>query len=368
MNLRSIIIPIIFVSLLNAAEQDFRGQLSLFGNAWKPNSIWYGGAGLQYIPNLQITNALSNARSIDFEASVYLYINNTRGEYSDDFKPYRLNLRYATQQSEVQAGLQQINFGPAQLLRSLMWFDRKDPTDPLNFSEGVWGLRYKYIFLNNANIWVWGLLSEKETKGYETMWSDKIRPEVGGRFQVPVPAGEIAVTAHHREIFINRSDSYPTDVPDRTYYDNRIALDGRWDIIVGAWFETVVQNIHGFGSDYFVKMSTLGMDYTFGIGNGLYVLAEHMVNQTATELFASDQEYQLSAVMANYPVGMFDTISLMAFYSWKTDDFIQYINWQRTYDKIAVNLALFHFPDTQFSIINTIGGDIGLRLMLIYNH
>ena len=366
MRMRHLFILVILTSLANAAEQDFRGQLSLYGNAWKSNSIWYGGAGLQYIPNLQITNALSDARSIDFEASVYLYIDNNSGEFSDDFKPYRLNLRYATQQSEIQVGLQQINFGPAQLLRSLMWFDRKDPTDPLNFAEGVWGMRYRYYFLNNANIWTWGLLCN-DTKGYETMSSDKLMPEFGGRIQIPVPRGEVALTTHHRNIKMSGIRVEDTS-NDLNYTDNRIALDGRWDIVVGAWFETAIQKIKGSGIDRYTKMSTLGLDYTFGIGNGLYVLAEHMITQTATELFKSDREYQFSAMMLNYPLGMFDTISLMAFYSWQTEDFIQYINWQRAYDNIAINLALFHFPDTQFSTINTMECDIGFRVMIIYNH
>ena len=149
---------------------------------------------------------------------------------------------------------------------------------------------------------------------------------------------------------------------------NRIALDGRWDIIVGAWFETVVQNIHDSGYNHFTKMSTLGVDYTFGIGNGLYVLAEHMIVQDASELLSANLEYRYSAVMLNYPLGMFDNLSLMGFYSWDTDDFIQYLNWQRTYDKIMLSLALFHLPDTRLLTINTAGGDLGIRLMLIYNH
>jgi len=359
---------LILISLLSAAEKDFKGQLSLYGNSWESNNVWYGSSGIQYIPNLRISNDLSSGRLLDFETAMYYALNYSGSELGDNLRLYRLNLRYATPQSEMQIGLQKINFGPAQLLRSLMWFDRQDPTDPLNFAEGVWGLRYKYIFLNNANVWFWGLLCGDQTKGYETMSSDKIIPEFGGRFQFPVPAGEIALTTHHREIFMNRFSSYPSDIPDRIYYDNRIALDGRWDVVVGAWFEAAVQNIHGSGSNYFTRMLTLGTDYTFGIGNGLYVLGEHMITQAANELLSSNCEYQLSALMINYPLGMFDNLSVMAFYSWDTEDIIQYIAWQRSYDKFSINMALFHFPDTQFSTINVTNGDLGVRLMLIYNH
>jgi len=364
---RFCIILIILLQFGFAAERDFKGQLSLQGSGWNKDGIWDGGIGAQYIPNLRISNQLSPMSLVDFEVSVYGYINKEAGEASNDFRPYRFNLRYATQQSEAQIGLQKINFGPAQLLRSLMWFDRQSPTDPMNIAEGVWGLRYKYIFLNNANVWLWGLLCGDETKGYETMSNDKITPEYGGRVQIPVPRGEVALTTHHRDI--NRSDIRFTGTAyDYNYTDNRLALDGRWDVVVGAWFEAAVQNIHGSGSNYFTKMLTLGTDYTFGIGNGLYVLGEHMITQTADELLSSNREYQLSALMINYPLGMFDNLSLMAFYSWDTEDVIQYIAWQRSYDKFSINMALFHFPDTQFSTINVTNGDLGVRLMLIYNH
>ncbi len=349
-----------------AAERDFRGQLSLRGSGWNNDGIWYGGMGAQYIPNLRISNQLSPASLIDFEVSVYGYINKEAGEASDDFRPYRFNLRYATQQSETQIGLQKINFGPAQLLRSLMWFDRQSPTDPMNIAEGVWGLRYRYNFLNNANIWLWGLYGNGNPKGWEAYGSDKKIPEFGGRLQLPVPLGEFAFTTHHRNI---GGSSYTTFDGDdvNEIQETRLALDGRWDVIVGAWFEAVVQVQDYSGTDFFTKLLTLGTDYTFGIGNGLYVLGEHMISRISPDLTGYIHESQLSAVMLSYPLGLFDNLALMGFYSWKTKDAYQYVSWQRSYDKIVINLALFNFPDTQISTINTMGG-YGAQLMLIYNH
>ena len=55
-------------------------------------------------------------------------------------KPYRMWLRLSTSQLEIRAGLQKINFGSAALLRPLMWFDRIDPRDPLQLTDGVYGL------------------------------------------------------------------------------------------------------------------------------------------------------------------------------------------------------------------------------------
>ena len=98
----SLIIP----TLTFAAERDFKGQLSLEGIAWNRAGSWFHNVKIQYIPNLQISNALSSSRFVDFEGSFYLYINREDGAIGDDFRPYRLNLRYATKQSETQIGLQ----------------------------------------------------------------------------------------------------------------------------------------------------------------------------------------------------------------------------------------------------------------------
>lgn len=358
MNLRFLILMPGIVALLSATEWDIKGQLSFAGAGWESAGIWYGSAGLQYIPNLQFSKPFSASHFIDLELSLHGYINQQPGQYRDNVRPYRLNLRYATPQSEIQVGLQKINFGPAQLLRALMWFERQNPTDPMNIAEGVWGLRYRYIFLNNANIWLWGLYGNSAAKGWEMYGSARDVPEFGGRFQTPVPMGEIAVSGHTRIV-----KSSPAD-----FRENRIALDGRWDVVLGVWFEALVQHQEIAAPYRFTKTLTLGVDYTFGVGNGLYVLAEHLINQLANEIHKSDLGTQLSALMLNYPLGLFDNLALMTFYSWKSGDMIQYISWQRSYDKIVLNLALFHFPDIQLSTINTFGSDVGIRLMLIFNH
>jgi len=349
-----LIVPI----LTFAAERDFKGQLSLQGLGTHFSENWDGDAGLRYIPCLMLSQPISENRLFDAEISLNGFLQTGEKITDDNIELYRLAVRYATTQSEIQLGLQKINFGPAQLLRSLMWFDRLNPTDPLQIAAGVWGLRYRYNFLNNTNIWLWGLCGNSDPKGLETYGSVKTKPEFGGRVQTPVPRGEIALTGHTR--ILNNSI--------RNFRENRIAFDGRWDILVGTWIEAVVQHQEIASPYHYTKMLTLGLDYTFGIGNGLYVLGEYMINQLSNEFNESDRDAQLSAVMLNYPLGIFDNLALMAFYSWESDDMIQYISWQRTYDKIVLNLALFHYPDIKISMINTVGGGYGVQFMLIYNH
>ena len=93
----------------------------------------------------------------------------------------------------VRGGLQKINFGSANLLRPLMWFDQIDPRDPLQLTDGVWGILGRYYFLNNANIWVWGLIGNDQRKGWEVIPSVKNKPEFGFRVQMPIPGNYLSL-------------------------------------------------------------------------------------------------------------------------------------------------------------------------------
>lgn len=138
---------------------------------------------------------------------------------------------------EVRLGLQKINFGSANMLRPLMWFDQLDPRDPLQLTDGVWGLLGRYYFLNNANLWVWGLYGNNQQKMWETGNTYSGFPELGGRFQTPVPRGELAFTYHYRKADLSEHSllsNQPTSVGE-----NRVGIDGKWDLGVGLWFEAV---------------------------------------------------------------------------------------------------------------------------------
>ncbi|MBN2274896.1 MAG: hypothetical protein JXK95_11220, partial [Bacteroidales bacterium] len=133
----------------------FKGQMSAWAlyNPGNTLPIYLGG---RYIPQLNYSIQLPKKGKIDFEASAN--INGMAGFHPFDtgntdgkIKPYRLWARYSTRQFELRLGLQKINFGSASMLRPLMWFDKLDPRDPLQLTDGVWGLLARYYFLNNAN-------------------------------------------------------------------------------------------------------------------------------------------------------------------------------------------------------------------------
>ena len=164
---------------------------------------------INYVPAFSLKQYLGRGWILDAEISVnghesYRGASLLSVSRSGEIRPYRGWVRLALDRFEARLGLQKINFGSAMLLRPLMWFDRLDPSDPLQLTDGVYGLLLKYTFPGNANVWLWGLAGNGDPKGWETVGTKKSSPEFGGRVQVPVPAGEAALSYHHRTIDLTR--------------------------------------------------------------------------------------------------------------------------------------------------------------------
>lgn len=343
---------------LSAVESDLRGQFSvhMMRLANEESDI---SAGIRYIPQIQLSQAVRGKQMVDVELALNGYFSTVAELGNDHLDLYRLNARYLAPQWEFQVGLQKINFGPAQLLRALMWFERMDPRDPLRLTEAVYAARFRYGFLNNASLWFWSLYGNEEAKGYERYATAAGKPEWGGRLQVPVPRGEMALTLHQRE----------GDSGYREFQEMRYALDGRWDVLIGFWFEAVQYRRSVELAGQWDQTVTLGADYTFGIGSGLYMVCEHMFSRRYERFFENDDLMQASALMFNYPLGLFDNIALIGFYAWETDDLYKYLSWQRTYDNLIINLGLFHYPRSQaIASVGQIGAGYGFQIMFIYNH
>ena len=109
-------------------------------------------------------------------------------------KLYRLWFKAGSPQLEARTGLQRLNFGSAQILRPLQWFDNLDPTDILEQTEGVQALLIRKYFLNNANLWVWGIRGDGKPRGETPIATKEGTLELGGRIQLPLPNGEWALS------------------------------------------------------------------------------------------------------------------------------------------------------------------------------
>ncbi len=370
-----LLIGLVFGNQVWGQHVHLSGKVSVWGNYNQAGELdlWSGG---RYLPQLNYILYISSSHQIDFEASANL--NGAIGTlpfdsiYSDgNIKAYRAWARYSTNQFELRAGLQKINFGSSTMIRPLMWFDQVDPRDPLQFTDGVWGLLGRYYFLNNANLWLWVLYGNEEPKTWEVGITSQDRPEFGSRFQYPTTRGELALSFHHRFADTRQMDTLFMNhepVPE-----NRLGLDGKWDLGVGLWVEGVWfhrrKNI-GMLTNQIVLSA--GTDYTFGIGNGLHVLFEQLLLTYGEKSLQADDHFSFSILSVNYPFGILDNLGLMLYYDWNHHDVYNMLTWQRQFNNFSVYCIGFHNP-IKYQIPNTSGrenlfGGTGFQIMFVYNH
>lgn len=365
-------------SMLNhsyAQEFDLRGQISGWGVT---NPDVASQIGLRYIPDLIVGEYIGDYL-LDAEISFDMYgmaqfPNDQDTIFTDSkFDPYRLWLRFMATQYEIRIGLQKIDFGSAMLLRALMWFDSIDPRDPLQITEGVYGILGRYFFLNNANIWLWALYKNNLNRGWEIFNSDEDKPELGGRVQVPLFTGEIALTYHHRYIDISALPMVTATDTESSIPENRIALDGKWDVEVGFWFEAVlIKRELAYSALNYQRQTNMGLDYTFDVGNGLSAIAEQFSIHLSDQAFGSNQGTSITALSLSYPLGLLDDLTAILYYEWENKGWYRFVRWQRTYDNWSFYLMGFWNPD-QFQLFqtgsqNTLFTGKGLQLMMVFNH
>ena len=375
---------VLLVCLAGTPGPSLDGQAS----GWLVGS-WTGTAtgqgGLRYIPTLSLGTGSGQNPGLDAELAangrVSAEVRPESSETSARVKPYRLWLRLSGARYEARAGLQKVNFGSATLLRPLQWFDRLDPRDPLELTDGVYGLLGRYWFQNNANLWAWGLIGNSSAKGWEVCGSERWTPEFGGRAQFPVPRGEVAAT-YHRRSFRYGVPQPPVPAETLAVAEDRVGLDGKWDVGVGCWFEATLQRQGDGGTgggERWQRAGVLGLDYTFGIGSGLGVMVEHMSAGASTAALGtrsglSDDpvmslDAQVSAAMVSYPLGPVDDLSGIVFYDWQGSDVYGYLAWQRTLDNWVLSAAAFWNPSGAAAPVA--GGGAagkGLQLTVVFNH
>jgi hypothetical protein len=333
--------------------------------------------GLRFIPEFFLEKSLSKNITLDANVSFNSYGVATFEKIDDaqsegDIKPYRLWVRFSSSQFEVRLGLQKISFGSAALLRPLMWFDRMDPRDPLQLTEGVYALLFRYYFVNNTNVWVWGLYGNDDPKGWETSPSYKKTPEYGGRVQIPLLSGELAFSYHHRTADLNRGPFEGLFPTNNLIPENRYGLDGKWDISIGVWAEATLTHQETDLLPYpWQRAINAGLDYTFDIGNGLYALAEHLFLTQAQSAWSSGEDTSFSSFLLRYPLSIMDDLTAILYYDWENKEFYRFINWQRTTDNWMFNIIGFWNPE-EFLLYPTQAGNNpfvgkGFQIMATFN-
>jgi hypothetical protein len=368
---------------LSSQTLDFEGLLSgwaaVSGEKSTPSQ-----AGFRWLPAFTLAKSLGGESLLDAEFSVNAW--GSADIYAIDdirtngrVKFYRGQARFSSPRFEARLGLQKISFGSAAFLRPLMWFDRLDPRDPLQITDGVYGLLLRYYFLTNANIWLWGLYGNDDPKGWELLPTAKRRPELGGRIQTPLGKGELAFSFHHRQASFKTkpgdfgSGFSPAASSSATIPENRYALDGKWNLGVGVWFEAVLIRQDDERLPYSRQRSfVVGLDYTFDLGNGLHVLGEYFEYASGKDSWSDGEATRFLAVSLNYSVGILDNLTGIVYYDRENRDIYSFFRWQRTYDRWNFHLMAFWNPE-RFQIYRTeTGANLfagkGIQVMAVFHY
>ena len=358
---------------LNGQKVEFNGQIAGWGTV---NSSPAFQTGARYIPKLTWEIPTGKKFKIDGELSADSYLSYTHlpdsvGTFDSYAGFYRFWLRFSGERFEIRAGLQKINFGSAFMLRPLMWFDRIDPRDPLRLTKGVYGIQGKYFFRNNANIWLWMLYGNKNTKGWETIPSKYKRPEIGGRIQLPVPRGEMAFSYHNR-VAEFPSTWQPPVTGSSTFTEERFGYDIKVDLGVGIWLESAITHQKQDEISPFTRAATIGADYTFRIINGLNITAEQMFYTSSDKAFSKGANFSFTGFSAGFPLSIITRVNGIVFYDWKNKGLYRFANLSFTFDKLELNIIGFWNPE-KFSLFNYGTGPnmfagFGGQVMIVYNY
>jgi len=365
------------VALCYSQEITFKGQLSGWSGYYSKAQLPLG-VGSRYLPQLngefklyrstpEIYSPKERSPFADpraeFEIAANLYGNGmidpfTYSRWSGGARLYRGWLKIATDRAELRVGLQKINFGSATLLRPLMWFDKVDARDPLQFTDGVWGALGRYYLRDNSNIWLWVLYGNREGGPLDISDAGGVtskRPEYGGRAQLSIPKGEAALTYH------------------RKTEENRFAFDIKLDVTIGLWAEASWINKRAdLGVLTNQTLINIGADYTFGVGNGLNLIAEHLTLSYDKRPFDFSNIVKISALSASYPLGMNDNISYILYCDWKNGELYNFVNWRHNFRDLTLYImGYLNSGNTPISLMgnsNSLYTGSGVQIMLVYNH
>ncbi|MBN1895222.1 hypothetical protein JW906_12030 [bacterium] len=349
---------------LAAQNLVFQGQAS----AWMTAGESRHQAGIRYMPALFAECLLPDKWTAAAEFSLNAAGSATREACEGRLKAYRCWMRAARTRFEFRAGLQNIGFGPSVMFRPLMWFDRIDPTDPLRVTDGVWALLARYTSPGNSSLWIWALAGNGELKGWESIPSDPSLPEWGGRFQMSVPRGEAGLSLHRRRADLEKGLLGALPLGSGTAAETRGGLDIRFDAGIGLWGEAAwtrreLELLPG------ERMFGAGMDYTAGLGNGLYALAEYFHMDVSG---LPEGSFSLYALLVRYPPGLLDEVSGILFHDPLHGAWYRFIRWQRNFDRWSFLITGFFNPEAMrigpgFGNENLYSGK-GIEVMAVWNH
>lgn len=353
---------VLFLGTSLFAGASFRSEMIGMSSLWRDKGRTEINGGLLWIPEIHI----SHPGFINVDFLVSSRFSGSWDSYDKEYSDadlYRAWMRIAGNTWDLRGGMQKITFGPARLFRALMWFDELNPTDLLRLTSGVWGLRGRVFFSNNLNVWGWTLYGNTALKGREFYPTQDKTLEYGGRMQFPVALGEWGVSVHSRKLNLT-PDVVPAVYISEQYSGDsrefRLGFDGQWDIGAGVWFESVIYHTMNHPTLPWTHTNVIGLDYTFSLGSGLYILGEYGFTNTFDDDLINILSTDMWGLMMNYPLSFFSSVSgifmwlpdnnlISAAASWQytAGNFTYYIQYLQMFTQDNLqnqNVGTFHVP------------------------
>jgi len=250
-------------------------------------------------------------------------------------KLYRTWLKAGNTQSEFRLGLQRLNFGSATLIRPLQWFDNLRPNDPQEQTEGVQAALFRYFWLNNANLWLWAIRNDGQSRGFTLVSGSQGSAGMGGRWQIPVLKGEAGISYHH---------NLQTEMLNiQQGAEDKLGLDYRTSGWLGFWLEGAANHLSSpLNLPAWQVSLTQGLDWSLPLGNSLHALMENNVYLTAEQAVdtLSPRTWQ-TAFSLDYPLGLLDALFLYDVFDYEGDNHLASVIWRRTYDRLSWDASLF---------------------------
>jgi len=130
------------------------------------------------------------------------------------------------------------------------------------------------------------------------------------------------------------------EITDPYFTNQLMAVDGKWDIGPGIWFEYTYkkndeENILFEKSEHYLN---IGMDYTFGMGNGLNISTEYF-------RYEGKISNNYSVMAMNYPLGLMNRVVMAVYYNWDTSDWYRFLSLQHNTDYWTFNLMTYWNPE-----------------------
>ena len=178
-----------------------------------------------------------------------------------------------------------------------MWFDQIDPRDPIQFTDGC-GAPWDATISSTTPISGCGAVWQQQPQRLGHCQNQQKRQPDSGAGRIPSPQRRSGLSFHHRQATPQagrrRSRLRQPRNPDRAGRQTRPCRGLLGRSLLG-YTTAKTWKIHQPGTDQ------CRVDYTFGIGNGLYAIFEQLLVSYGEEAFSFFNTTALSLVSSPTP-------------------------------------------------------------------